>query len=115
MTLKFLAASALAAGLTLGSTAQAQVDCDYLGNIIDDLDYMADVLESSRTVSASLDRRLRNMVLDARDVAVAENDNRAIKAANGMIRAWQNEDDDLYLRSSDRLADRLEFFWNRDC
>ncbi|MEL7430402.1 MAG: hypothetical protein AAFN43_10425, partial [Pseudomonadota bacterium] len=83
---------------------------------IKDMDILADALEDSgNEPDERLERELRALVVDARDIAEAENDQRAIDSVNGMVDGWNDGDAPLYLRSSDRLAARLEFFIDRDC
>ncbi len=98
------------------SVAFAKASCEDLDNMISDLDGFADALEDWDGVpDPALDAQLRALVVDARDLSADENDTDAASAANGMIDGWNDGNASLYLRSSDQLADRLEYFLDRDC
>ncbi|MEM7214041.1 MAG: hypothetical protein AAF423_00760 [Pseudomonadota bacterium] len=108
----------LATGLftAVSGQAMAKASCQNMDNLISDLDILANALESSgSTPSRQLDADLRALVVDAKKLAKAENDTGAIHAVNGMIDGWNDGDADLYLRNSDFLASRLEYFVSRDC
>lgn len=96
--------------------AQARASCSVLENLIKDMDILADALEDAgNQPDDRLDRDIRQIVVDARNIVEDENDELAENAINGMIDGWNDGDAALYLRSSDRLAARLEFFLDEDC
>ena len=108
----------LAASFTIiaGNGAQAAASCELLDALVKDMDLLADALEESDyQPDNTLDLDLRTLVIDARDIAEDENDQRAIDAVNGMIDGLNDGDADLYLRSSDDLAARFEYLFDRDC
>ena len=116
--MKIVIRAILVAGISIFASAQAHANeaCAALENVISDMDILADALEDSgHDPDDRLDAELRSLVVDLRDIAEACEDDRSINAVNGMVDGWNDGDADLYLRSSDRLAARFEFFLNSSC
>ena len=93
--------------------ANAKPSCQSLKTMKANLDTFANAV--GETGSTNLDGKLWDLVVDARYLASVENDKLVMVALDDMVSAWNGKDQDLYVRSSDNLAGRLEFFLNRDC
>lgn len=112
-----LAVAAILAFLSfkLEPAAARKLACDELKSAIVYVDTMGDILEDSRRYDPAVDRELRNLAEGAAGIALLENDEKLAKYSVKLIEAWDAKDEDRFLKYADKLADRLEAFFDRDC
>ena len=95
------------------SPVNAKPSCQNLRTMMADLDMLGNAVGS--TQSTSLDGELWDLIGSARYLASVEGDQAVSIAADDMLAAWNGKDQDLYVRSADNLAGRLQYFIGRDC
>lgn len=111
----FIAAIPIAIWALSVQAALATPSCQDLRNMVSGLNKFSDAVGNTAATNGSLDGELWDLVMQARYLASVEQDETVTIAADGVLDAWNGNDQDLYLRNSDHLAGRLEYFLNRDC
>lgn len=119
--LKALTIAGIAGFMSLGFNsavyAQAELSCSELSGAIDDIDDISDeVFFMDRIRSgSSLDDALEDVIDVANVVADLEDDRLIDRAIVNLEDAWIAEDWDGYSIALDDMADRLAYFYARDC
>ncbi len=107
------------AGLVTPNAAYAwgELSCSELSATIVDIDDISDEVFFSGGIrtGSSIDGELGDLVEVGRLLADLENDGRLDSAVDRLEDAWAYEDWEGYSYALDDIADRLDYFYGRDC
>ncbi|MGY0216461.1 hypothetical protein ACWJJH_03620 [Endozoicomonadaceae bacterium StTr2] len=104
--------------LSLFSTSSfAMLSCDSLDSSIRRIDYYADEVYIDNRIedTSILDNELKGLVREIETIARRENDTTLKVWAGDLSTHWLNLNWNRFRVTSDRIADRLDYFYNRDC
>lgn len=110
-----LALACLVLGLAL--PAAAELSCNELNQVADDLDDIADAFAVSGTIQEgdSMDRSLGDIIDSLEGIARIENDPAFGNAVRALARAWDDFDADAFADALERMIYRLDSLYERDC